>query len=103
MGNDAGKLSVATDALTKRLDRFAQFAVNAAIEAIAKAGIALAGAVTELHYAAARHRSIALAATIAELDKQLLAEMAKLDLTPANDTMPEDAGIKAELPDQKIR
>lgn len=43
------------------------------------------------------------AATIAELDKQLLAEMAALGLTPSNDTMPEDAGIKAELPDQKIR
>jgi hypothetical protein len=29
--------------------------------------------------------------------------MAALGLAPATDTMPEDAGIKAELPDQKIR
>jgi N-acetylglucosamine-6-sulfatase len=45
----------------------------------------------------------AQAATIAALDRQLLAEMAALGLAPATDTMPEDAGIKAELPDQKIR
>jgi len=43
------------------------------------------------------------AETIAALDRQLLAEMAKVGLTPASDTMPEDAGIGAELPDQKIR
>ncbi len=45
----------------------------------------------------------AQAATIADLDKQLLAEMEKSGLKPADDTMPEDAGIKKELPDQKIR
>ncbi|MBI2814978.1 MAG: sulfatase [Opitutae bacterium] len=45
----------------------------------------------------------AQAANIAELNRQLLAEMFMLGLTPSNDEMPEDAGIKAELPDRKIR
>lgn len=40
---------------------------------------------------------------IASLKSQLESEMAKLDLTPATDKMPLDAGVKSELPDAKIR
>ncbi len=43
------------------------------------------------------------AGTLADLQKQLAATMAAAGLTPENDTMPVDAGIKTELPDQKIR
>lgn len=45
----------------------------------------------------------AQAAQIKALDAQLLAEMTALDLTPANDRMPVDEGVKSELPDAKIR
>ncbi len=42
-------------------------------------------------------------ATLAELQVQLTRLMAATGLTPANDKMPLDEGIKKELPDQKIR
>jgi arylsulfatase A-like enzyme len=45
----------------------------------------------------------ALAGTIAELNEELLRLMAATGLTPETDTMPIDAGIKTELPDQRIR
>ena len=39
----------------------------------------------------------------AALEQQLVAELAALGLTPGKDKMPIDAGIKTELPDEKIR
>jgi N-acetylglucosamine-6-sulfatase len=39
----------------------------------------------------------------AALEQQLITELAALGLTPDNDTMPLDEGIKTELPDEKIR
>jgi arylsulfatase A-like enzyme len=43
------------------------------------------------------------AATRRQLEQQLAAALAAEGLTPDKDPMPLDAGIKAELPDQKIR
>ncbi len=43
------------------------------------------------------------AAKVAELNAELQRLMADTGLTPETDTMPVDAGIKTELPDQKIR
>jgi arylsulfatase A-like enzyme len=43
------------------------------------------------------------AGTIAELNAELVRLMAATGLTPETDRMPIDAGIKTELPDQKIR
>ena len=43
------------------------------------------------------------AVTRADLEKQLAALLAAENLTPDNDKMPLDEGIKAQLPDQKIR
>lgn len=43
------------------------------------------------------------AATVQRLQKDLVALMKQTELTPENDTMPLDAGVKQALPDQKIR
>ena len=43
------------------------------------------------------------AGVVAELQRELLKVMREVGLTPENDRMPLDAGIKKELPDQKIR
>ena len=43
------------------------------------------------------------APVVADLKKQLADLMAATDLTPGNDPMPLDEGIKTELPDKKIR
>ena len=43
------------------------------------------------------------AATRADLERQLAALLTSFGLTPENDTMPLDEGIKSALPDQKIR
>ena len=43
------------------------------------------------------------AATRKELEQQLAELLASSGLTLGKDTMPLDEGIKAELPDQKIR
>jgi N-acetylglucosamine-6-sulfatase len=40
---------------------------------------------------------------VKELQKELARQMKAVGLTPANDKMPLDEGIKKELPDQKIR
>ena len=37
------------------------------------------------------------------MQRELLKVMREVGLTPENDRMPLDAGIKKELPDQKIR
>lgn len=44
-----------------------------------------------------------MAGTLGELKKELTRLMEATGLSPANDKMPMDAGIKKELPDQKIR
>ena len=41
--------------------------------------------------------------TVAELQAELARLMHEAGLTPETDKMPVDAGIKKELPDQKIR
>lgn len=43
------------------------------------------------------------AGIVAEMQRELLKAMREVGLTPENDRMPVDAGIKQELPDQKIR
>ena len=43
------------------------------------------------------------AGVVAEMQRELLKAMREVGLTPENDRMPVDAGIKQELPDQKIR
>lgn len=43
------------------------------------------------------------AGVVAEMQRELLKVMREVGLTPENDRMPLDAGIKKELPDQKIR
>jgi N-acetylglucosamine-6-sulfatase len=43
------------------------------------------------------------AGVVAEMQRELLKAMREVGLTPENDRMPLDAGIKQELPDQKIR
>ncbi|MBI4623940.1 MAG: hypothetical protein HY736_12085 [Verrucomicrobia bacterium] len=43
------------------------------------------------------------AAVVARLRSQLAEAMRATGLTPENDTMPLDEGIKQQLPDQKIR
>jgi hypothetical protein len=43
------------------------------------------------------------ASVVAEMQRELLKVMREVGLTPENDRMPLDAGIKQELPDQKIR
>jgi N-acetylglucosamine-6-sulfatase len=43
------------------------------------------------------------AAVVQEMQRELLKVMREVGLTPENDTMPLDAGIKQELPDVKIR
>lgn len=43
------------------------------------------------------------AGVVAEMQRELLKVMREVGLTPENDRMPVDAGIKKELPDQKIR
>ena len=43
------------------------------------------------------------AGVVAEMQRELLQAMREVGLTPENDRMPVDAGIKQELPDQKIR
>jgi len=43
------------------------------------------------------------AGIVAEMQRELLKVMREVRLTPENDRMPVDAGIKQELPDQKIR
>jgi arylsulfatase A-like enzyme len=43
------------------------------------------------------------AAVVQEMQRELLKVMREVELTPENDTMPLDAGIKQELPDAKIR
>ncbi|MCE2863363.1 MAG: sulfatase [Opitutaceae bacterium] len=43
------------------------------------------------------------AGVVAEMQRELLTAMREVGLTPENDRMPLDAGIKKELPDQKIR
>ncbi len=43
------------------------------------------------------------AGVVQEMQRELLRAMREVGLTPENDRMPLDAGIKQELPDQKIR
>jgi arylsulfatase A-like enzyme len=43
------------------------------------------------------------ATVVRDMQRELLTVLREVGLTPANDTMPLDAGIKQELPDQKIR
>ena len=43
------------------------------------------------------------AGVVAEMQRELLKAMREVGLTPENNRMPVDAGIKQELPDQKIR
>jgi hypothetical protein len=53
-----------------------------------------------------RHNLIAdtrYAGKVKELQTELARQMAATGLTPKTDKMPLDAGIKKELPDQKIR
>lgn len=54
----------------------------------------------ERHNLAARPK---YAEVVAEMQRELLRVMAEAGLTPANDRMPLDEGIKQALPDQKIR